>query len=64
MEEDANIFKILISSDNHLGYKENDKEIGDDSFRVFDEMLETANSQQVDIVLLGGDLFHEHRPSA
>ena len=58
------MFRILISSDNHLGYKEKDKEIGDDSFRVFEEMLETANEMEVDFVLLGGDLFHENRPSA
>ena len=37
--EDANTFKILVSSDNHLGYKERDEELADDSFRVFDEVL-------------------------
>ena len=26
--DDENIFKILISTDNHLGYKEKDPEIG------------------------------------
>ena len=38
--------------------------IGDDSFRTFNEMLETANNLNVDLVLLGGDLFHDNRPSA
>ena len=57
------MFNILISSDNHLGYKENDAVIGDDSFRVFEEVLETANELDVDFLLLGGDLFHENRPS-
>ena len=60
----SNIFQILISSDNHLGYLERDPVIGDDSFRTFNEMLETANNLNVDLVLLGGDLFHDNRPSA
>ena len=63
-EDPENTFSILISSDNHLGFKETDPVIGYDSFRVFDEMLETANKENVDFVLLGGDLFHDNRPSA
>lgn len=59
-----NTFSILVSSDNHLGYKEFDPVIGDDSFRTFEEMLETANDLRVDFVLLGGDLFHDSRPTA
>ena len=31
---------------------------------AFDECLELANTNEVDFVLLGGDLFHEARPSA
>ena len=54
----------MISTDNHLGYKEADPVIGNDSFRTFDEMLETANNLSVDFVLLGGDLFHDSRPTA
>ena len=57
-------FSILISTDNHLGYKEFDPVIGDDSFRTFEEVLETANKLCVDFVLLGGDLFHDSRPTA
>ena len=37
--------------------------IGEDSFETFNEMLELAVHEQVDFVLLGGDLFHEHTPS-
>ena len=58
------MFRILISTDNHLGYKENDTNIGNDSFRVFDEVLEISNNLNVDFVLLGGDLFHDNRPSS
>jgi hypothetical protein len=34
-----NEFKILITTDNHLGFKEDDKVIGNDSFYAFDESL-------------------------
>ena len=34
------VFKIFISTDNHLGYKENDSIRGDDSFEAFDEVLD------------------------
>lgn len=53
----------MISSDNHLGYKEKDEIIGEDSFDAFNEVLELAVSMNVDFLLLGGDLFHEHSPS-
>ena len=33
------VFKILITSDNHLGFKEKDPVIGDDSFLAFKECL-------------------------
>lgn len=55
--------KILIASDIHLGYLETDKERGNDSFIAFDEILEKALDQEVDMVLLGGDLFHINKPS-
>lgn len=34
-----NEFKILITTDNHLGYREDDKIVGNDSFYSFDEAL-------------------------
>ncbi|KAM0672766.1 putative subunit of Mre11 [Ordospora colligata] len=55
--------KILITSDNHLGFKENDPIRGDDSYRTFEEILKIANEKKVDMILQGGDLFHENRPS-
>jgi double-strand break repair protein MRE11 len=57
------IFKLLITTDNHLGYMEKDGERGADSFVSFEESLEIACDEQVDFVLLGGDLFHENKPS-
>lgn len=59
----AEEFKILIASDNHLGFLENDPIRGADSFRTFDEILDIANRAEVDMVLLGGDLFHDSNPS-
>ena len=57
------VIKILISTDTHLGYMEKDPVRGDDSFRAFEEVLEIARVNQVDMVLLGGDFFHDNKPS-
>lgn len=56
-------FKILISTDNHLGYNEPSYDLGEDSFRTFEEVLHLAVSNNVDMLLLAGDLFHENKPS-
>lgn len=53
------MFEILITTDNHMGYNENDQVMGDDSYDSFEETLQIANDLDVDFVLLGGDLFHE-----
>lgn len=55
--------RILITSDNHLGYKEASPELCEDSYRTFEEILRTASSERVDLILQGGDLFHDNRPS-
>ena len=34
-----------------------------DSFVTFREILDIAVKEEVDFVLLGGDLFHENKPS-
>jgi len=53
-------FKIMVATDHHLGYKEQDQFTGNDSFESFEECLQHAHALQSDFVLLGGDLFHEH----
>ena len=58
-----NTFKILIATDNHLGYLEKDPIRGQDSFNSFEEILQIAQERQVDFILLGGDLFHDNKPS-
>lgn len=57
------VLKILISSDVHLGYGEKDPIRGDDSYTTFAEVFEIALREQVDMVLLAGDLFHDNKPS-
>ena len=42
---------------------ESDEVRRDDSFNTFEEIFELAAQLQVDMVLLGGDLFHENKPS-
>jgi double-strand break repair protein MRE11 len=57
-------FKILLTTDNHLGFSERDPRRGDDSFTTFEEVLRAARTEHdVDLMLLGGDLFHENKPS-
>jgi double-strand break repair protein MRE11 len=36
---------------------------GNDSFQTFEEILQLARQFEVDALLLGGDLFHENKPS-
>jgi hypothetical protein len=45
------------------GVWESDPIRKDDSFETFEEIFKIAHAQKVDFVLLGGDLFHENKPS-
>ncbi|XP_023945455.2 double-strand break repair protein MRE11 [Bicyclus anynana] len=56
-------FRVLIASDIHLGHLENDAVRGEDSFIAFEEVLSLAVQYDVDLVLLGGDLFDHAKPS-
>nr|WPK49573.1 MRE11 [Dactylobiotus sp.] len=56
-------FSILIASDCHLGYADRDELRKMDSINSFEEVLHIAKDKGVDFVLLGGDLFHENKPS-
>ncbi|KAJ8585255.1 DNA repair exonuclease [Rhizopogon salebrosus TDB-379] len=55
--------RILVATDNHIGYLERDPIRGQDSINTFKEILQLAVKHDVDMILLGGDLFHENRPS-
>ncbi|KAI0249783.1 DNA repair exonuclease [Lactifluus subvellereus] len=55
--------RILLATDNHIGYLERDPVRGQDSINTFKEILQLAVKNDVDFILLAGDLFHENRPS-
>lgn len=63
--EDAeeNTLRVLIATDCHLGYMEKDEVRRHDSFQAFEEICSIAEKKHVDFMLLGGDLFHENKPS-
>ncbi|XP_018412310.1 PREDICTED: double-strand break repair protein MRE11A [Nanorana parkeri] len=61
--DDEDTFKILVATDIHLGYMEKDAVRGNDTFVTFDEILRLAKDNEVDFLLLGGDLFHDNKPS-
>ena len=60
---DADTIRILVATDNHVGYNERDAIRGDDSWKSFHEVMCLAKEKDVDMVLLAGDLFHENKPS-
>lgn len=55
--------RILITTDNHVGYNEHDPITGDDAWRTFHEIMMLAKDREVDMVLQSGDLFHVNKPS-
>ncbi|XP_014224558.1 double-strand break repair protein MRE11 isoform X1 [Trichogramma pretiosum] len=62
--DEKDVMKILVATDLHLGYEQTTKRVQeDDSFRTFEEILQYAEEHEVDMILLGGDLFHEAKPS-
>ncbi|KAK1284526.1 Double-strand break repair protein MRE11 [Acorus calamus] len=62
-EGDGNTLRVLVATDCHLGYMEKDEVRRFDSFHAFEEICSIADQKQVDFILLGGDLFHENKPS-
>jgi double-strand break repair protein MRE11 len=58
-----NVLRVLIATDNHLGFAEKDPIRGEDSFRTMDEILSLGVSMKCDMGILGGDLFHMNKPS-
>eukprot|EP00756_Hemistasia_phaeocysticola_P045920 Hpha_TRINITY_DN19676_c0_g1::TRINITY_DN19676_c0_g1_i1::g.186118::m.186118/K10865/MRE11; double-strand break repair protein MRE11 len=62
-QSSVNTFRILVATDNHLGAHERETTRRDDPFVTFEEILQKAQALDVDLVLLGGDLFDENKPS-
>ncbi|KAI5664802.1 hypothetical protein M9H77_24125 [Catharanthus roseus] len=62
-DDTSNTLRILVATDCHLGYMENNEIRRHDSFQAFEEICSIAEQKKVDFLLLGGDLFHENKPS-
>ncbi|KAF8023984.1 hypothetical protein BT93_F1246 [Corymbia citriodora subsp. variegata] len=62
-EDASSTLRILVATDCHLGYVEKDEVRRHDSFQAFEEICSIAEKKKVDFLLLGGDLFHENKPS-
>ena len=60
---DCNVMRILVATDNHLGVHEEDPVRAGDSFVAFEEILQHAVRLKVDALMLGGDIFHDNKPS-
>jgi double-strand break repair protein MRE11 len=60
---DPSIFRILVTNDNHVGYKEDDKVRSRDALSTFEAIFTIARSHDVDFVLHSGDLFDDCRPN-
>ena len=54
---------LKIDARKTAGYLENDPVRGWDSFVAFEEILKLGAEKEVDLILLGGDLFHHNKPS-
>lgn len=45
--DDPNTIRILVATDNHVGYEERDPIRKDDSWKTFDEILTIAKQREV-----------------
>uniref|UniRef100_A0A2K5X696 Uncharacterized protein n=1 Tax=Macaca fascicularis TaxID=9541 RepID=A0A2K5X696_MACFA len=61
--DDKNLFKILVAIHIDLGFMQKDAVRRNDTCVTLDEILKLAQENEVDFILLGGDLFHENKPS-
>ncbi|ANQ06062.1 Dna repair exonuclease [Plasmodium coatneyi] len=62
-KNEPDTLKILLCTDNHLGYKENNAVQRKDTFNSFEEILFVAKKLNVDLILNSGDLFHKNKVS-
>jgi double-strand break repair protein MRE11 len=49
--------RVFVTTDNHLGHNSKNTVTSGDSFKAFEEALQTAQKERVDLVILAGDLF-------
>lgn len=58
---DEDVIKILLSTDNHIGYNEKCEVRGNDSLTAFEEVLYHAQKNDADMILLGETvIFHAY----
>lgn len=60
---ESGMFRVLIFTDTHLGYKSSDPIRANDAFDTFEEALYLAKNLRVDAIFHAGDLFDESYPS-
>lgn len=63
IEPGPDTIRILLTTDNHVGYLDSDPIRGDDSWKTFEEIAVLARERDVDMMVQGGDLFHFSKPS-
>ena len=58
-------FSFIFATDIHLGHRHDATidEANDDPFNAFEEILQKSRADNIDCLLLGGDLFHTPHPS-
>lgn len=62
-QNEEQTLKIMVTSDTHLGFKENHSLRSNDSYEAFSEILQKSKKNNVDFIIHGGDLFDEPEPS-
>ena len=55
--------KILISADWHLGKRLHEQDLSEDMELFFDFLINQIQEEDVDYLLLAGDIFDQHNPS-
>lgn len=63
IEQGPDTISILLTTDNHVGYNENDPIRSNDGWKTFNEITTIARDRDVDMVVQAGDLFHVNKPS-
>ncbi|KAK2196515.1 bifunctional Calcineurin-like phosphoesterase domain [Babesia duncani] len=56
------VFRALIATDTHLGYKSHDQHRNADAINAFEEVLYLAKHLDVDAIFHSGDLFDDTHP--
>ncbi|CAK0792938.1 unnamed protein product [Prorocentrum cordatum] len=59
---DADTLRICVATDTHIGYMGKDNVRKNDALNTFEEVLQICRGSSADLILHGGDLFHENKP--